>query len=123
MTLVGRIAVLVVALSVASTSGIAFAKLRAGVYSGKTSNGIDISITLNKDRKSGTFTYCEAQAEPFTLTDKSFSVTVFQEDGVTPQVQANGTFKKRKVTGSIPVGGGCDGSNGTRGRALRNNMA
>jgi hypothetical protein len=69
-----------------------------------------MSITLNKDKQTGTFTYCEAQNAPFTLTDKSFSVTIFQEDGTTPQVQANGTFKRRKVTGSIPIGGGCNGT-------------
>ena len=91
-------------------SGVAFARLRPGTYSGRTSDGIEISITLNRDKQTGTFTYCEAQAAPFTLSNKSFEVTIYQEDGVTPQVQASGTFSKRKVTGSIPVGGGCNGT-------------
>ena len=104
-----RVVALVVVMTLAG-SGVAFARLRPGVYSGRTSDGIEMSITLNKDRQTGTFTYCEAQAEPFTLTDKSFSITVFQEDGVTPQVQANGRFKKRKVFGEIPLGGGCNGT-------------
>lgn len=109
MRLGSKLAALVVVMSLAG-SGVAYAKLRAGVYSGRTSDGIEMSITLNKDRQTGTFTYCEAQAEPFKLNNKSFSVTVFQDDGVTPQVQASGTFKKRKVSGEIPIGGGCNGS-------------
>jgi hypothetical protein len=104
-----RIAVLVVAFSLVGT-GVASARLRPGVYSGRTSDGIEISITLNQDRQTGTFTYCEAQAKPFTLSGKSFSITVYQPDGVTPQLQANGTFSKRRVTGEIPVGGGCNGT-------------
>jgi hypothetical protein len=109
LKLVSRIAVLVVVMSLAGSS-VAYARLRPGIYSGTTSDGIEMSITLNRDRQTGTFTYCEAQAEPFTLTEKSFEVTVYQEDGVTPQVQASGTFRKRKVSGSIPLGGGCNGS-------------
>jgi hypothetical protein len=101
--------VFVVVMSLA-VSSVATARLRPGTYSGRTSDGIEISITLNRDRQTGTFTYCEAQAAPFTLTDKSFQIVVFQEDGVTPQVQANGTFRKRKVTGEIPIGGGCNGT-------------
>ena len=109
LKLTSRIAVVVVVMSLVG-SGVAFAKLKPGTYSGRTSDGIEMSITLNQDRQTGTFTYCEAQGATFTLSDKSFQVTVYQDDGVTPQVQASGTFHKRKVTGSIPLGGGCNGS-------------
>jgi hypothetical protein len=106
-----RIAIVVVVISLAGPSvAVARSRLSPGTYSGRTSDGIEMSITLNRDKKSGTFTYCEAVAEPFTLTGKTFQVTIYQEDGVTPQVQADGKFKRRKVTGSIPLGGGCDGS-------------
>lgn len=92
-------------------------KTQPGPYPGATSNGIPMTITLAGSRTSGTFTYCDAVAVPFTVTGRSFTVTVPNPDG-TPYIQASGTFtlkpKKKKgkgtVTGTMPLGGGCDGT-------------
>ncbi len=117
------VVVAITALVVGALSGVAVAKkkkksvIQPGVYPGTTVEGIPMSVTLDRSRTSGTFTYCEAQVVPFTVSGNSFSISFLDPGGSgLLHISATGTFRKSKtprggtVSGSIPLGGGCSGS-------------
>ena len=75
-------------------------KPKVGQYLGTTSNGIDVTIVLNKGRTSGSISYCGLGA-PFTVSGKSFSVA-FQDPVTGESISGDGTFKaKRKRSGKV----------------------
>lgn len=75
-------------------------KLKVGDYVGTTSNGIQMTVTLNPGRTSGAIYYC-AMTATLTVTGKSFAV--FYQDPVSlDTINASGTFKaKRRRSGSV----------------------
>jgi hypothetical protein len=106
--------VAIAALLVAAVGGVAVAKkkrIQPGNYPGTTNEGIPMSVTLAKNRASGTFTYCEAAGVPFSVVGgRSFQVFTQNPDG-TIQISGGGTFSKNgTVSGTIDLGGGCSGS-------------
>jgi hypothetical protein len=116
--MVRRALILLALVSLLAFGGVAVAgkrKIQPGVYPGTTSNGIPMQVTLAKSRKAGTFTYCEAAGFPFVVSGRSFSVFVPDAEG-NVHLSASGRFSKSRtaksatVSGSIPLGGGCDGT-------------
>ena len=87
-------------------------KVLTGPYVGRTiPNGIELAITLNADRTTGSIAYCGMVA-PFvtsgTVSFKSFAVN-YIEPTTEDTIQATGFFsaKQRSVSGSIAPNG-CD---------------
>jgi hypothetical protein len=80
-------------------------KIRPGLYPGTTNEGITMSVTLNKDRHTGTVTYCDAIGAPFVLAGKSFQIALESNIAIQGTFSKNGT-----VSGTIPLSGGCSGS-------------
>ena len=87
-------------------------KLVTGPYVGRTiPNGVELSITLNADRTTGSIAYCGMVA-PFTavggVSFKSFAVNYVQPE-TEDTIVATGSFsaKQRSVTGSLAPNG-CD---------------
>lgn len=87
-------------------------KVLTGPYVGRTiPNGIELAITLNGDRTTGSIAYCGMVA-PFTTSGgvsfKSFAVN-YVEPVTQDTIQATGFFsaKKRSVSGSLAPNG-CD---------------
>jgi hypothetical protein len=88
-------------------------KVLTGPYVGRTSNGIELAITLNADRATGSIAYCGLNV-PFTtagsISAKSFAVNYTDPDTLNI-LGATGFFsaKQRSVSGTIaPESGGCD---------------
>ena len=69
-------------------------KLKLGDYVGTTSNGIQMTATLNPGRTSGSVFYCATTA-PFTVTGNSFSV-LYQDPVSLETINASGRFKVKK---------------------------
>ena len=87
-------------------------KIKTGPYVGTTSNGIDLNVTLDPGRKSGSIAYC-GLFTTFTVDGRSFAVS-YQDPVSLTTLSATGSFnaKKRSVSGTIgPTG--CDGSTQT----------
>jgi hypothetical protein len=87
-------------------------KVLTGPYVGKTiPDGIDLSITLNADRATGSIAYCGMVA-PFvttgTVSAKSFEVH-YVEPNTLDTIDASGFFnaKRRTLSGSLAPNG-CD---------------
>jgi hypothetical protein len=84
--------------------------LQVGPYVGRTiPDGLELSITLNGDRTSGSIAYCSLVA-PFIATGgtsfKSFAVN-FVEPTTEDTIVASGSFsaKQRSVTGTLAPNG------------------
>lgn len=86
--------------------------IAVGTYSGATSNGIPMSLTLNADRATGTMSYCSMVA-PVSVSGTSFSV-IYIEPVTSDTINAAGFFnaKTRQATGTVN-GNGCDSTNQT----------
>jgi len=85
-------------------------KVVTGPYVGRTApDGLELAITLNADRTTGTFSYCGMNA-PFTATGsvgfKTFEVHYVQPD-TADTIDASGFFsaKRRAVSGSLAPNG------------------
>ncbi len=119
--MIRRIAVVVIAvlalgaLAGGGTSAVAKKKkkpkIALGAYNGMTSNGIQMSVTVDAGRASGSMSYCGMIA-PFTIAGNSFSVAYI--DPTMNSITASGTFnpKLQRVTGTVAPNG-CDSTQQT----------
>jgi hypothetical protein len=79
---------------IATSSSIAIASgASSGRYSGRTSDGIPVSVVVSPGGETGTFHYCHV-APMFTISHARFRVH-------TLQLHASGRFDGNKVTGTI----------------------
>ncbi len=87
-------------------------QIAVGTYSGTTSNGIPMSITLNADRASGTMSYCGLIA-PLSVSGTGFQVN-YIEPVTNDTISAAGFFtaSNKQATGTIN-GTGCDATTQT----------
>ena len=84
-------------------------QIAVGTYTGQTSNGIPMSVTLNGDRATGTMTYC-AMTAPITVSGVSFTVAYMDPAGDTINAAGQFNASTRQATGSVAPYG-CDASN------------
>jgi hypothetical protein len=83
-------------------------KILVGPYAGMTiPDGIQITVTLNPGRTTGSITYCSMTA-PFTVSGGAFTVA-YTDPVSSDSITASGFFsaKKRSVSGSVAPNG-CD---------------
>jgi hypothetical protein len=81
-------------------------KAPTGTYLGTTSEGIPMTIVLNRGRASGSITYCNLTAPITVARGRTFSVS--HVDPVTlDTISATGSFrpKKRRVGGTVAANG------------------
>ncbi len=86
--------------------------ITVGTYSGATSNGIPMSVTLNADRASGTMSYCGIIA-PLQVQGSNFGVGYVDPIGM-DSINALGTFNAstKQATGTVQENG-CDSTSQT----------
>jgi hypothetical protein len=94
ITIVSTVCVAVLAFAGGTAAAKKKPKLKVGDYVGTTSNGIEMTMTLDPGRTSGAIYYCATTA-PFTVTGKSFSV-LYQDPVSLETINANGRFKVKK---------------------------
>ena len=69
-------------------------QIAVGTYSGATSNGIPMSLTLNADRATGTMSYCSMIA-PISVSGTSFSVSTSSRSPGTRSTPSGSSTRRR----------------------------